>query len=156
VLGSILETELCLELEMAPGWALDSILETVLLGSILETELCFELETVLGSAPDSILDMVLLGLVQGLELGLETAMGLETRLGSELETALDWVLGLILESLEPEMALDWAHRTMTKPGLELETWLGTTNAKQQTRRPTLMTRTQMKTTWTYLPNRTGS
>jgi hypothetical protein len=34
-------------------------------------------------------------------------MGLETRLGSELETALDWVLGLILESLEPEMALDW-------------------------------------------------
>jgi hypothetical protein len=35
VLGSILETELWLE--MAPGWALESILEMVLLGLILET-----------------------------------------------------------------------------------------------------------------------
>jgi hypothetical protein len=37
VLGSILETELWAE--MAPGWALESILEMVLLGLILETVL---------------------------------------------------------------------------------------------------------------------
>jgi hypothetical protein len=79
--------------------------------------------------------MVLLGLVLGFEQGLETAMDLETWPGPGLETALEWVLGFILESLEPEMALDWVLGLILETELCLE--LGT-NARHQTRRRTRM------------------